>query len=223
MSEYIRVLNRLQGTGDTALPIARRGDMPERVRDAVSTPLATRAPAPVADTPADVSVTRAPAGCPIPAVAVTARFDALLQRVGGKGDVGPRWFVCLAASGDEPIAPVVDGLMAHADGLGLRAARASAAPADRRGEPDADVVFLEVRGMAGTGELTRLPRRQTAVMIVAEAGRTRRDALDATARRLRELGCGAVGVVLFAPRPYWPSWARRLFARLTAGRGGRGA
>jgi hypothetical protein len=224
MSEYIRVLNRLQGVSPAPLP-ARRAEMPERARDAVPPPRTARPPAAAPDTTVDMPREGAAAGCPSRSAAVTARLDALLHRVGTAAapQDGLRWLVCLGAGGDEPIAAVVDELLAHADRLGLRARRAplaSLAAAAPTAATAPALTILEASG-ACSRELARLPHGETAVMIVAEAGRTRREALDAMARRMSELGWAEVGVVVYAPTPYWPGWARWLFARLTARRGAR--
>jgi hypothetical protein len=78
------------------------------------------------------------------------------------------------------------------------------------------VAFLEADHRRMVPEVARLLRAgaTVAVMLVAEAGRTPRDALQAAAQRVRAAGCAQLGVVLYARTPYWPAWARWLFERL---------
>jgi hypothetical protein len=57
---------------------------------------------------------------------------------------------------------------------------------------------------------------ELAAAVVAEADRTRRDTLRAAAARAHHLAGERVGIVLHAPTPTWPAWARRIFDRISA-------
>jgi hypothetical protein len=99
-------------------------------------------------------------------------------------------------------------------GDNLGNARAGGAPAGRQlGPGDAqsefDVVLVDAGDLALGGELLSLARTVDAIIVVVEAGRTRKKELTQAVSAIGAAGGNVVGLVLYRRKPLLPAWLER--------------
>jgi hypothetical protein len=221
MSEYLRVLNRLERDARGATPQGAREPATVRVL-----PTAIDRPAPVP----------APAA---PAPHYAALYDSLRATANG---APTRALVFASAEADGAARPVVDGLAAHVRRLGLRVCLAEVVSSGSlpllRVRPDggeagnimtldlrshasaddvhewlaqvaqADLTLIDAGGLAESLEPALLACGCDGLVIVVRAEVTGRTALRAAAERARAVGCRTLGLVVQADPRRLPPWQR---------------
>jgi hypothetical protein len=235
MSEYFRVLKRIEGDQPdievqpaSAAGAARPGDQP-------LSPPAPPQPAPIAASlTADARV------------AFVRLFDNIRTLANGNA---VRTLVFAGASAGEPVRAVIAGLSAHVKERGLtvltaelghwsgrtilRSHSLDAADSKERGaaptplelgpparsvdaadwvqeaERVADLVLIEGLPLEQSIDSALLARTCDGLVIVATTGITARDALAVAAQRAQTVGCRAFGLVLHSSRDRAPRWLQR--------------
>jgi hypothetical protein len=233
MSQYLRVLKRIETERDASSPSA------SPVRRLPSSKTAIPAE-PREATASDVL------GHPRAAAAFATLFDNL--RTAGNGQP-IRHLVVAAAAAPDSAPTIVDGVAAHAHSLGLSVVVAEIIHSEGRpllrcrqsvgserarlvnpfalelydagwqaGFADwladataaADMTIIQGQPLAQTVDAALLSRACDGLVIVADVLRTRRDDLQGAAERARAVGAHALGIVLSTTGHHLPGWLQRL-------------
>jgi hypothetical protein len=233
MSQYLRVLKRIEGERDAspANPATAKRLQPSKP-----------------DTQVGLRESTLPRGSMSPAAA--AAFATLFDNLRTVGNGAPiRQLVIAAAAASDSATTVVNGLAAHAESIGLEVvvaemSYAAGRPVLRRrnaagnepgvfadpppfelldpdwqrdfadwfakATPNADMVIIEGPPLVQSVDGALVGRACDGLVLVAELLVTPRDALRVAAERARAVGCRALGVVLTAGNDPVPQWLRRL-------------
>lgn len=226
MSQYLRVLKRIEKDRDGASPNSAPVRRVPAKSDVTPQRLGGSAPQAVAH--------------PVAAAAFATLFDNL--RTAGNGQP-IRHLVIAAAAPPDSAAMVVDGLATHARSLGLnvvvaetvhgtgrpllrcRQSAALVSPLSlelhsgwQTGFPDwltsatgdADMMIIHGEPLTQTVDAALLSRGCDGLVIVADVLGTRRDDLRTAAERGRAVGARTLGIVLSTTRHHLPGWLQRL-------------
>ncbi|HVN87202.1 MAG TPA: hypothetical protein VMW17_20410 [Candidatus Binatia bacterium] len=238
MSEYFRVLKRIEGTQpERDVPTTARV-MNRNTRD-TATSTAVARPRPAAPSPRSTSRRDE----------TSAAFVTLFDNIRALGEGQPvRTLVFAGASSAEAVRTVTTGLAAHVESVGLRVLMAELAdvggrpilrsrtrdadlhpgagdeiPPDLGGKAApaeltdwlegagtvADFIIIEGRPLAESIDAALLARACDGLVIIAQSEVTLREALRLAAQRAQTVGCRTLGVVLQSRRDRWPRWLRR--------------
>ncbi|HXQ21356.1 MAG TPA: hypothetical protein VN812_06760 [Candidatus Acidoferrales bacterium] len=225
MSQYLRVLKRIEKDRDGAAP----SSAPVR-----------RVPAKADVTPQRLGSSAPQAVAHLAAAAFATLFDNLRTADNGQPI---RHLVVAAAAPPDSAATVVDGLATHAQSLGLsvvvaetihtagrpllrcRQSAALVSPLPlalhsgwQTGFPDwlasatgdADMMIIHGEPLTQTVDAALLSRGCDGLVIVADVLGTRRDDLRTAAERGRAVGARTLGIVLSTTRHHLPGWLQRL-------------
>lgn len=100
------------------------------------------------------------------------------------------------------------------DYIGDNRVNAGGGPAGRQfraadEQPEYDVVLVDAGDLALGGELLSLARTVDAVVVVVEAGKTRKKELTQAVSAMGAAGGNVVGLVLYRRKPLLPAWLER--------------